>query len=239
MQTTSHASLWKKRSHISEMKKYYEAYDERYKAIHAKGHSWAGDACTPIVLDVIRRYGIRKESKILEIGCGEGRDAKAVIEEGFDLLATDISPEAIRYCRERMPQYEDRFQILDCLSDGHSGKYDFIYAVAVVHMLVEDEDRNRFYGFIRDHLSENGIGLVCSMGDGETEFRTDASEAFELKERNHPSGKVLVASTSCRMVSFSTFEKEIAQNGMIIEDKGITTAFPDFDKLMYAVVRKN
>ena len=222
------------------MRKYYEAYEERYKTIHAKGFSWAGDAPTPIVLDVIRRYGISKDARIMEIGCGEGRDASAVLENGYDLLATDISREAISYCRARMPQYKDRFQVLDCLvADLDCTKtYDMIYAVAVIHMLVEDVDRDRFYAFIRSHLSENGIGLICSMGDGESEFMTDPSEAFELKERNHPSGKVLVAATSCRIVNNITFEKEIARNGLVIEEKGITTAFPDFDKLMYAVVRK-
>ena len=222
------------------MSKYYEAYEERYKTIHAKGYSWAGDVPTPIVLDVIRRYGITQESRILEIGCGEGRDARAVLGQGYNLLATDISPEAITYCRTNMPQYKDRFQVLDCLVDKHQGTdlYDMIYAVAVIHMLVEDDDRTRFYDFIRSHLSEKGIALICSMGDGESEFRTDPSEAFTLKERNHPSGKLLVAATSCRMVNNITFEKEILRNGLIIAEKGITTAMPDFDKLMYAVVRK-
>ena len=222
------------------MRNYYEAYEERYKTIHAKGYSWAGDVPTPIVLDVIRRYGISKKARILEIGCGEGRDSQTVLENGFDLLATDISPEAISYCKSRMPQHKDRFQVLDCLADKHQGTdlYDMIYAVAVLHMLVEDADRDRFYAFIRNHLSENGLGLICSMGDGESEFRTDPSEAFTLKERNHPSGKVLVAATSCRMVNNITFEKEIARSGQVIAEKGITTAMPDFDKLMYAVVRK-
>lgn len=220
------------------MKKYYEAYEERYKTIHEKGYSWAGDSATPIVLDVMRRYGVSKEAMILEIGCGEGRDARAVLDEGYNLLATDISPEAISYCRSRFPDYSDRFEVLDCLNCSDGSVFDMIYAVAVVHMLVEDEDRKRFYSFIRKHLSENGISLVCSMGDGETEFRTDASEAFALRERNHFSGSVTVASTSCRMVSQANFEREISEAGLKIAEKGITSAMPDFDKLMYAVVRK-
>lgn len=219
------------------MKHYYEAYDERYKTIHEKGYSWAGDVATPIVLDVIRRHGIPKEAKILEIGCGEGRDARAVLEEGYNLLATDISPEAISYCKSRFPEDEDRFEILDCLNGDCNGTFDMIYAVAVIHMLVEDEDRLRFYSFIRNHLSGNGVALVCSMGDGETEFGTRAEEAFELRERNHFSGKVMVASTSCRMVSFPSFEKEITDSGLVIVEKGITSAMPDFDSLMYAVIK--
>ena len=219
------------------MKHYYEAYDERYKTIHEKGYSWAGDVATPIVLDVMHRFGIPKAAKILEIGCWEGRDARAVLDEGYNLLATDISPEAISWCRSRFPKYVDRFKILDCLNCDNDGRFDMIYAVAVLHMLVEDEDRKRFYSFIREHLSDNGIALVCSMGDGESEFSTRAEEAFEIRERNHFSGPVQVASTSCRMVGFRKFEEEISEAGLTIVEKGLTAAMPDFDSLMYAVVK--
>lgn len=220
------------------MKKYYEAYEERYKTIHEKGYSWAGEDATPIVLDVMRRYGVSKDARILEIGCGEGRDARTVLDEGYNLLATDTSPEAISYCRSKMPQHKDHFEVLDCLNCKDDDAFDMIYAVAVIHMLVEDEDRQRFYRFILEHLSDNGVALVCSMGDGETEFMTDASEAFELRERNHFSGPVTVASTSCRMVNQANFEREISDAGLTIAEKGITSAMPDFDKLMFAVIRK-
>ena len=220
------------------MKRYYEAYDERYKAIHQKGFSWAGDVATPMVLEVMRRFDLPKEARILEIGCGEGRDARAVLDEGYDLLATDISPEAISYCKSRFPKYADRFAVLDCLNGDCSDSFDMIYAVAVLHMLVEDEDRKRFYSFICEHLSDNGIALVCSMGDGESEFSTMAEEAFEIRERNHFSGPVQVASTSCRMVGFGKFEEEISEAGMTIVEKGLTSAMPDFDSLLYAVIRK-
>ena len=221
-----------------ESRRYYEAYDERYRTIHGKGYRWSGDSCTPVVMSVIRRYGIGKDDPVLEIGCGEGRDAAVLLDGGYDLLATDISPEAVSFCRRTMPRYADRFDVLDCLNDGFSKQFGFIYAIAVVHMLTEDEDRKGFYTFIRDHLAESGLGLVCSMGDGETSFLTDPAQAFDLKERSHPSGKVTVAATTCRMVDFPTFEKEILDSGLKIVEQGITSAMPDFDKLMYAVVKR-
>ncbi len=62
--------------------KYYEAYEERYKTVHQNGISWASDKSTPIVMDVIRRYHIQPEYELLEIGCGEGRDSKVVLDKG-------------------------------------------------------------------------------------------------------------------------------------------------------------
>ena len=217
-------------------RKYYAAYEERYKTAHANGVSWSSDVSTPIVMDVIDRYKIRRGHKLLEIGCGEGRDSRTVLEHGFPLMATDISEEAIAYCRQQMPQYEKHFRVLDCLSARLEETFDFIFAIAVVHMLVLDEDRDSFYQFIRSHLTEEGMALICTMGDGEFEMQSDISTAFTLQERDHDSGKMMVAGTSCRMVSWNTFEKELTRNGLTLVEKGITSSLPNFNCLMYAVV---
>lgn len=221
-----------------ENRKYYEAYEERYKTAHAHGVSWSSDVSTPIVIEMLDKYNITQEHKLLEIGCGEGRDSKSVLERGFQLMATDISKEAIAYCKKLMPQFENHFSVLDCLSDKLDVKFDFIFGIAVIHMLVLDDDRNGFYQFIHNHLTKGGVALICTMGDGEFEKQSDISTAFTLQERNHELGKMMVAETSCRMVSFNTFEKELARNGLTIIEKGITSSLPNFNSLMYAVVKK-
>lgn len=61
----------------------------------------------------------------------------------------------------------------------------------------------------------------------------------------NPAKKLTVAATSCRIVSFKTFENELARNGLCILEKGITRAVPNYrsgltnDSLMYAVVKQN
>ena len=220
--------------------KYYQAYDLRYRQVHQNDLQWASDAPTPIVGEILRRMPLSDGARLLEIGCGEGRDAFALLKRGFDLLATDVSPEAVRYCREKMPAFADRFQVLDCVAGAWDETFDFVYAVAVLHMLVKEEDRRGFYRFIRNHLKTNGIGLICTMGDGETERQSDIQRAFEAEERTHQGTgqKLRLAGTSCRMVSFATFEKELADSGLKAAQKGLTEAPPDFSQLMYAVVQR-
>ena len=104
-------------------------------------------------------------------------------------------------------------------------------------MLLLDEDRDGFYRFIRSHLTAEGKALICTMGEGEFEMQSDISTAFTLQERNHGSGKMMVAGTSCRTVSWNTLENELARNGLTIIEKGITSSLPDFNCLMYAVVK--
>ena len=221
------------------MRKYYEAYDERYRQVHEQGLQWTGDTPSAIVERTMKAHGIGKDAKLLEIGCGEGRDARFLLERGYDLLATDLSPEAVAHCKAKDPRHAKCYRALDCVRDSLDAKFDFIYAVAVVDMLVEDEDRAEFYRFIREHLTQTGIALVCTMGDGEAERRGDVNAAFALEERVHrPSGKTLTLATlPARMVSFETFEREIVQGGLAVVERGMTAIKPEFDQIMFAVVR--
>ena len=221
-------------------RKYYEAYDDRYNQIHRLGLQWFDNNPSDIVLDTIIKYTIGKNESILEIGCGEGRDAFALLQYGYNLTATDISASAIAYCRNRNYEYASRFQILDCINGKQNECYAFIYAVAVIHMLVEDSDRAAFYRFIYDHLSDRGIGLICSMGDGTMERMTDIQNAFELRSRIHKKSglEVRVANTSCRMVTFDTFRREIECASLSVVEEGVTSVLPDFPCMMYAVVKR-
>lgn len=222
---------------------YYEAYDDRYRQVHREQLQWFSSAPSPIVSEVIRKFGILPDSPVLELGCGEGRDAVPLLQAGYSLLATDISSEAIAYCRELAPRYADCFSVLDCIHGHLEGTFHFIYAVAVLHMLVEEDDRDGFYRFLRDHLREDGIGLICTMGDGTMERRSDTACAFTLQERTHGlTGKTLnIAGTSCRMVTFPTLHQELARNGLVSIAEGLTSIEPDFSGIpvMYTVVRKS
>ncbi len=221
-------------------RKYYEAYDDRYRQVHGQNLQWFCDNPSPIVMEVIHEFSVCSFDKILEIGCGEGRDAIPLLKQGFNLLATDVSAEAVAFCQKKWPAFKEHFQVLDCIAGNLCGTFDFVYAVAVVHMLVLDEDRNAFYGFIREHLTSDGIALICTMGDGNSERQTDIRVAFDIQNRTHEqTGKsVQIANTSCRMVSFQTFEEELNRNSLSIVKQGITTIEPDFSQMMYAIVKK-
>ena len=221
-------------------RKYYEAYDDRYRQMHEQNLQWFCDEPSQIVEETIKEFRIRPQNRILELGCGEGRDAIYLLDQGFDLLATDISAEAIAFCRKRWPQFVEQFQTLDCVTGELCGAFDLIYAVAVVHMLVSDEDRNGFYTFIHKHLSPDGVALIGTMGDGSIERKSDIRTAFDLQSRVHEGTgtPVEVAGTSCRMVSFKTFEDELTRNGLAVMKQGITAVEPDFPQMMYAVVRR-
>lgn len=223
-------------------KEYYKAYEKRYKQLHENNLSWETDVKTNIIEDTIIKYNIDKAASILEIGCGEGRDTKYLLGKNYNVLATDVSKEAINYCKKIDKEHSNNYEVLDVLDyDDFSKKFDFIYSVACLHMLVLDEDRNKYFEFINNHLNDNGYALVLTMGDGKTERSSDITKAWEDVERIHQESgiKMNVATTSCRIVNFETLTKEVELQNLKIIEQGITSIIPNFSEIMYAVIKKN
>ena len=219
---------------------YYEAYDDRYKQVHQRSLKWFSDSPSRIVEETLLKYKTNDNPKIIELGCGEGRDAVYLLNKGYHVTATDISPVVIEHCKEWFPDYSCSFTVLDCLSRRLNDTFDFIYAVSVLHMLVLDNDRKRFYQFIYEHLREDGFALLCTLGDGKEEWSSDIGSAFELQKRTHETtGRELeITGTSCRKVNFNTLGKELADNKLELLESGITPIEPDFPAIMYAVIKK-
>ena len=221
------------------MSKYYEAYDKRYKQVHDKGLTWSTNSNTKIVEEIIKKYHLDRE-KMLEIGCGEGRDARYLLNKNYNVLATDISQEAIDYCVRNDITHKDSYKVLDVLSDNSQNKYGFIYSVACLHMLVLDEDRNKYYSYIYNHLEDDGYALILTMGDGIKESISDIAKAFDDIKRVHQESnqEIEVATTSCRIVNFDTLLKEVNNKFEVIE-YGITEIENHFDRIMYIVIKKH
>ena len=222
------------------MDKYYKAYDKRYKQVYKLNELWEVTDKTPTVINTILKYNISKSNKILELGCGEGRDAFYLLKEGYNILAVDYSKTVINKCNELTNnKYVNNFRQFDIIEDKLDEKFDFIYSVAVIHMFVEQNDRDTFYKFIKKYLTGTGIALIISMGDGQSEFKTNINDAFNnTKRKNINSGKdIMVAKTSCRVKNMVNMEKEIINNGLEIIEEGILDDVPNFDKCMFFIVK--
>lgn len=221
---------------------YYKAYDKRYKQVHEKNMLWATIKNTKEVIAAIKKYKISKHDKILDLGCGEGRDASFLLNEGFNVTAIDYSNEAINKCNELTDnKYQGNFKQLDIFEDSLDDKFKFIYSIAVMHMFVLDIHRNKYLEFIYNHLEDNGLALICVMGDGKKEYASDINDALKNSKRKllHNNEDIEVATTSCRIVNMDTFKNELTNNGFLIKRMWISEDIPEFDKSMCAIVTKN
>lgn len=231
------------------MDKYYKAYDDRYCQFHSQtGKAWAGSKASVILKDILSQYS--PKSKILEIGCGEGQNAMFLKQQGFDVIASDVSSEAISWCKNLAKNNNidsDMFFVLDILNNNFSKKFDVIYSVSTLHMLVLDDDRKKFWDFIYDHLKNDGSAVVTVMGDGVKERdNCDISKAFDIIEKRYfdsdtmtlTDKKVNVASTSNRIVNWDTLFNEIKKSNLEVVKYYLSDQIVGFSSSMIVEVKK-
>ena len=221
---------------------YYKAYDKRYEESHNNNALWMSNNPSKMVMKVIEKYNIDKCSNILELGCGEGRDAINLLNNGYNVLGLDYSINAINKCNEiTKNKYVDKFKQFDFFKDMLLKKFDFIYSVAVIHMFITQKHRDKFYQFIYEHLKDNGFALIIAMGDGKTEYSSSIDEAFLKRMRiNINTGeKMLVSNTTCMIKKLDDMIKEIRDNNFEIIENGIDCSLDDFSDCMYFVIRKD
>ena len=112
---------------------------------------------------------LRKENKksILELGSGPGVDSKYFMDQGFDVLATDLSPEMVKMCRKRnVPA-----KVLDLYKISSLGKkFDGIYSLNVL-LHTPRTDLQKVLSGIHNALNDDGIFFYGVYG-GSNEEKT-------------------------------------------------------------------
>lgn len=87
---------------------------------------------------------LKPGGKLLELGCGSGRDAAFMVSQGFKVLATDGCASMVQQANLHHPELAAHLLHLE-LPDGLSnglGVFDGIYAIAVLmHLSVQEIER--------------------------------------------------------------------------------------------------
>jgi len=132
-------------------------------------------------LAVISEIGT--QASIVEFGCGTGQFAQLAIESGLKYkCGIDFSPEAIKLCKKRLPEEEDKFAVRNLYFDF---PYDYISDKDVVVMLEVLEHLSNDF-FILENL-QSGTKVIFSVPDfgGQSHVRKFSTEK-EIEERyNH------------------------------------------------------
>lgn len=220
---------------------YYMAYEKRYSQVYEKNMLWTSKKATPDVIAFFKKYKISKIDKVLDLGCGEGRDAVYFLDKGYNILAVDYSKTVIEMCNKiTQNKYKDKFRKFDLIKDKIEEKFDFIYSVAVLHMFITTEHRNKFLTFIKEHLATNGKCLICVLGNGNESYSSNLEDAFKNVNRTvmNNGTQLNIAATSCKIVNWNELETEITNNNLILEKKWISTEIPGFTHSMCVIVRR-
>lgn len=220
---------------------YYKAYDKRYEQVYKTNMLWSSKECTPDVINTIRELQIKNKDRILDLGCGEGRDAIYLLSNNYNVIAIDYSKNVINKCNKLSNnKYIDKFKQFDLITDELNMKFDFIYSIAVLYMFVLEKHRDKYLKFIYKHLDDNGKALICVLGDGVQDYSSSIKGAFKNSQRTvlNNMTNINIAATTCRIVNWEFLKNEIEKNEFIIEKKWISQNIPEFKKSMCVIISK-
>jgi SAM-dependent methyltransferase len=101
--------------------------------------------------------------KALDLGCGPGRNAIYLAEQGFDVTGYDISNTAIQWAKERAEEKkaDARFECKSALDINCIEQYDFVYDSGCLHHLLPHR-RIQYLEKIYRSLKPKGLfGITC------------------------------------------------------------------------------
>lgn len=107
---------------------------------------------------------LQPSARVLELGCGVGRDSARIAERGFDLDATDGTPAMVRKANERF-DIGARVMLFEEL-DSH-GDYDAIWAHACLLHLSRVDLKDTLFAIHRALRPGGWHFANYKLGDGE------------------------------------------------------------------------
>jgi SAM-dependent methyltransferase len=149
-------------------------WDEYYRGLGERGSDldWGGRWTAPFI-PLLKGAGARD---VLELGCGTGNDAARLAREGFHVLATDLSAEAVASARQKYGDLLD-VQVVDITAGlpFAEASLDAVMANVALHMFTDAVTRTVFAD-IQRVLRPGGLFL----------FHVNAHDDRPLRERRRP-----------------------------------------------------
>ncbi len=143
-----------------------EAWDSLYRS---NGRMWRGNCRLPDPLD--------GSGDALDVGCGSGKSADALIGLGYRVTGVDFSPEAVDVCRGRFGDTA-KFLVGSVLSlPFDDGSFDYACSVHVLEH-IPDADMPTAVSEIRRILRPGGYLFVRDFAPGD--LRSSSREGSEI-----------------------------------------------------------
>lgn len=125
---------------------------------------WEDDTVAPVTVELVRDYA-SPAARVLEIGCGQGTTAVWLAEQGYRVVACDISPEAVRQARQRARAsgVDVRFLVLDALASATElPETDIVFTRGVLHTFTTPSGRVAFVAAVAGRLKPGDLWLDIS-----------------------------------------------------------------------------
>lgn len=113
------------------------------------------------VLDQILKNKYQTGEKILDVGCGNGRNLKWFYKAGFEIHGTDINQIRLQDCSNLYPKQKEHFIEANLeLMPYQSNNFDHIICIAVLHFAKDLEHYLKMFNELLRILKPGGSMLI-------------------------------------------------------------------------------
>ena len=143
-------------------------YDEFYKQNpHGLGEPF------PEFVDFFKQYEV-EHAQVLDVGCGQGRDALFIARQGHRVVGVDLSATGISQLVADAEK--ENLEINGIVADITEYEPDEIFDVVVIdrtlHMLPEETERLKVLDTLTSHVAEHGYVLIADEKNNLPAMRT-------------------------------------------------------------------
>lgn len=150
-------------------------YDDGYVACPC---FW-GKQPSSLVSFYLSRHEVPEGCRVLDAGCGDGRNAQAFARRGADVLAIDISQLAIERATAAWPEISVNWCQTDIReAEFDACSFDVIVAYGILHCLRGPEELAETIEKFRAATNAGGYNIVCAFNERRQEL-DDAHPGFE------------------------------------------------------------
>ncbi|WP_298366755.1 class I SAM-dependent methyltransferase [uncultured Lutibacter sp.] len=179
------------------------------------------------LLDQILKSRYQTNEKILDVGCGTGRNLKWFYLNNYKIYGIDLNSEYIEFCKNRYPKRKDYFkQALVNSIPYLDNSFKHIVCNAVLHFAKDlTEYLKMFYEMLR--ILEPGGSLFIRMA---SEF------GIEHMIKHLGDGNYLLPDNSTRFLLTSELLTELKNNNNIIFLEDVKTTIVENKRSMTTIV---
>ena len=116
----------------------------------------------PEIVTFFKEYSLRY-ANVLDLGCGQGRDALMIASHGHSVHGVDVSPTGIHQMVKRadLSGVDVTGEVADIRKYQPRGEYDVVLIDRVIHMFGESTDKTEVLEKAKRVTSDGGYVLVA------------------------------------------------------------------------------
>ncbi len=159
--------------------------ENRFEGRYQSGNTpWDHGMVDYNLIEVVAKHEV-EPCRVLDIGCGTGENAIWLAQQGFEVVACDLSPTAIQRAKDKLSaaKADVCFLVADFLVDSiPDAPFGFVFDRGCLHCMTEETERKAFVEKVAGLLEDGTywLSLVGNADEGEREVGPPQLTAREL-----------------------------------------------------------